>query len=85
MLGDAEHPISFRFAAERLGEHVRVNVWAGNAAAARGHAGALTFRVEEWAVLREALEVALLGDWIDGVATPGGVLVVDDPVIVFDS
>ena len=55
MLGDAEHPISFRFVPVERGQHVHVAVWAGNEAAGRGLAGSLVLRREEWVALREVL------------------------------
>ena len=54
MLGDDEHPISFRFAPRIEGAHVKIVVWAG-LAGMRGTCGELTMRTEEWAVLRCAL------------------------------
>lgn len=55
MLGDDEHPISFRFVPRYVGAHVHVVVWAGHREGGRGRAGELTFRPEEWSVLAFAL------------------------------
>lgn len=54
-LGDAEHPISFRFVPEHRGSHVHVTVWAGDRDAGRGNAGTLVFRTVEWVALRDLL------------------------------
>lgn len=53
-LGDDEHPISIAFEPRTEGAHVKVVVRAG-LRGMRGLAGELTFRPEEWVVLRECL------------------------------
>lgn len=54
MLGDAEHPISFRFESELQGAHVHVTVRAG-LRGMRALSGTLVFRPEEWAAFRDVL------------------------------
>lgn len=49
-LGDAEHPISFSFAAEMGSEHVEVTVRSG-IAESRALAGTLRLRRNEWEAL----------------------------------
>lgn len=74
MLGDDEHPISFRFQiAEENPVHARVVVWAGHRASGRGNCGTLMLRVEEWRVLREILAYGsdswVADSIVDGIAT----------------
>lgn len=49
--------ITFRFQARHVGGHVHVTVWSGEAGQ-RGNNGSLTFRPEEWALLRWSLIAA---------------------------
>jgi hypothetical protein len=46
--------ITFRFQAREVGGHVHVTVWSGEAGQ-RGNNGTLTFRPDEWALLRWSL------------------------------
>lgn len=57
MLGDVEHPVSFRFDPEIRGQHVHVRVRAGQAGM-RADCGTLVMRREEWAALRWAMQTA---------------------------
>lgn len=55
--GDDEHPISVVFEPRMEGVHVKVVVRSG-LRGMRGYAGELTFRPEDWAVMREALGIS---------------------------
>lgn len=84
MLGDDEHPISFRFCAQERGDgpHVVVGVWAGHRASGRGNAGSITLRREEWEVLSHLLESIDLDHVGDASRIIEGIHVDGDPIDV---
>jgi len=68
----ADVSVGFRVDDENPG-HVRVSIFAGTNFGARGHAGVLTFRAEEWPVIKMCLLVSGF-DHIPFYGAPGPAL-----------
>lgn len=90
MLGDAEHPISFRFQPVERGDgpHILVVVWAGHRESGRGKCGTITLRREEWTVMRALLTTVTTDRLVynmSGDYEVEGVIVDPVPMVVSDA